>query len=103
MDRDPVWDGIVRHLGLVHLEKREKFRIGRPEVVAAHVEFFFVDPIHFTIEDGLVGRSCHDRGGCSRLTQMQHGEAVTAHEGDGFAVGRENLGSSPEPSPVKPI
>ena len=35
--------------------KTRDFGILRPEVIAADVEFFFVDPVHFAVEDGGVG------------------------------------------------
>ena len=89
MGRNPVVDRVLRHLGLVHLQIGEALRVRRPEVVAARLQLFFVDPVHLAVEDGRVGGGSHDGGGRAGLAQLDDGEAVVANEGDGFAVGRE--------------
>ncbi len=52
---DPVGDGILGDFGLIHLEVGDGFGVGRPEVVAADVELFEVDPVDFAVEEGVGG------------------------------------------------
>ena len=55
MRGQPIGDGVGRNLSLIHLEEGDLAAVGRPEVIAAHAEFFGVDPVHFAIQDVFVG------------------------------------------------
>src|ERR1700679_767823 len=50
-----VGGGVLGGLGLVHLEVGDGFGVGRPEVVAADVELFEVDPVDLAVEEGVGG------------------------------------------------
>ena len=52
---DPVGDGVLGDFGFVHLEVGDGFGVGRPEVVAANVELFEVDPVDLAVEEGVGG------------------------------------------------
>src|SRR5215471_10895381 len=54
MLREEVCDGIGWNSGLVHLHEGDLFSVRRPEVIAANVQFFGVDPIYFAIEEVVV-------------------------------------------------
>ena len=47
----PVGDGISRHPSLIHLQKNNFLSFRRPEIIAAHVQFFRVNPVHFAVQD----------------------------------------------------
>ena len=88
VDGDPVDERILRHAGLVHLEVGDFARVGRPEVVAADVELFEVDPVDAAIEQRVVvggGEGQGRRGAVGALDV----EIVVVQVGDELAVGGE--------------
>src|SRR5277367_5087140 len=46
----PVGDGIGWHAGFVHVQEGEALAVRRPEVVAAHSQFFCVNPVHLAVQ-----------------------------------------------------
>ena len=55
--RNPIRDGILRHRRFIHLQVRDALRVGRPEVVAAHVQLFQIQPVHFAIQQRGITRA----------------------------------------------
>ncbi len=54
VQRHPVRNWIGRNLLLVHLEKRDLLSIRRPEIIAARVQLFLVNPVDFTVQQIVV-------------------------------------------------
>ena len=54
MRRQPVGDGICRHPVLIHLQKNNFVPFRRPEEVAAHGQFFGVNPVDFAVQNVVV-------------------------------------------------
>ena len=86
---NPIGDRILRHRSLVHLQKDEPSRVRRPEIVAANVQLFLVNPIHLSVERGRIRRSSHRNHRRAGLFYPRHCKPVVAHKGDVLAVGRK--------------
>src|SRR5205807_8407826 len=50
----PVGDGIGRYAVLIHLQKNNFVPFRRPEEVAAHGQFFGVNPVDFAVQNVVV-------------------------------------------------
>jgi len=86
---NPVGDGILRHVALVHLKVRDPARIRRPEVVAANVKLLFVNPIHLAVENSRVVRIGLTAGYPVLLSQLDDADVVVLEKGEQIAVRRE--------------
>ncbi len=64
--RDPVGDRILRHRRLVRLQKSDRLRVRRPEVIAAHIQLFQVQPVHLAVQHRGIARHGEPHRGLGR-------------------------------------
>ena len=86
VDGDPVDERVLGDAGLVHLEVGDFLRVRRPEVVAADVELFEVNPVDNAVEEGAVVRVGEGQGGRGAIGPLDV-EIVVVEVGDELAVG----------------
>ena len=76
VQRNPIGDGIGRHFLLVHLEEGDLLSVWRPEVIAARVELFLVDPVDFAVQQIVV--AIFGQGPLVSSAQRPHVQVVFA-------------------------
>ncbi len=71
-----VSDWVRRHFRLVHLQKHKFFPVRRPEIIAAHGQFFRINPVHFAVEQ-IVIAIFGDGNFLTRLQWESHADCVS--------------------------
>ena len=85
MLRDEVGNRVGGDFGFIHLQEYDLAGIGRPEIIAADIKLFGIDPVHFTVKK-IVVAVCGERFFPAAIN-MLHYQVVLANIRNAFAVG----------------